>query len=196
MRSRVSIWIALWSVAWVAAAQDTATAPPNPPTSPVTPTPTVPAAPPDAPYEGVSPLNTNEPPFPERVGQARVLTWPGFERNADGCFRVFFQLSDPGPWSSEKTETGLAITFKNTKTHLRNTTRPLDMSYFDAPVTMVAVKRKHKDVVAEIILRDPTQMPRLRTISQEETGYHFLLAEFKCAENMAAPIVKKSNADK
>src|SRR6185436_8782998 len=69
-------------------------------------------APPDTPYEGVSPLNTNEPPFPERVANKRVLTWPGFERNADGCFRVFFQLSEPAEWSSEKNDTGLAITFK------------------------------------------------------------------------------------
>lgn len=128
-------------------------------------------------YQGVTVGSGNLPPFAPREvgGSSAVLTWTGFDRAA-GRSRVFFQLS--AAIEPEVEVDGLTVRVKlpQTAIKVRNNRRKLITKYFKTPVTEVRIRRKGRDVFAEVALRWEAE-PSWR-VEPGNNGYQMLVLEF------------------
>ena len=147
------------------------------------------AAAPDATaYQGVTP-ESGSPPAEARVRRAhsRLVTWPGFEAMPNGGSRFFLQLSQTVQFQTRATDGGFEVTLQNTRTHLRNTTRPLETRFFDTPVTRARVERRGcHDLVFAFDLRAQAT-PRVYT-QPGPGGYTFLFVEFPAGNWLPAEL--------
>jgi len=147
----------------------------QPPSSPVT----------GEPYEGVSPGSGHRPPaearLARRAGRARsaptsILTWPGFQPNADGSSRFFVQTTAAVVTTVNRTTNRVEIVFPHTAIHLANSRRWLETQYFETPVMRARLERRGRDMVLVMYLR--ADVAPMVTTSGGENGYFFTYIDF------------------
>jgi len=129
-------------------------------------------------YQGVTP-STGSPPAERRVRRARsrLLTWPGFEARPNGASRFFVQLSQTVEWQTRAAEGRFEVTLQGTRTHLRNSRRPLETRFFNTPVTRAKVERRGRHDLALVFELRAQATPRIYT-QPGPNGYTFLFIEF------------------
>ncbi len=145
-------------------------------------------------YSGVSVQGNQTPPHPAKVGTGpATLTWAGFERTATGS-RVFFQLSAEAEYSVSTQGGVITLRMRKTKVNVRNNLRRLDLSYFKTPVRGVKVRRKGKDAVATITLKQQAE-PEIAFVDGGGSGYTLLVVSFTHASNAVAAPTRSTPAD-
>lgn len=135
-----------------------------------------PASPPA--YQGVTPPG-GSPPAEARARRARsrLVTWPGFESRPNGGSRFFVQLTAEPQWETRASEGRFEVTLSDTRTHLRNTRRPLETRFFNTPVTRAKVERRGRRGLALVFEMRAAATPRVYT-QAGQNGYTFLFIEF------------------
>lgn len=130
-------------------------------------------------YSGVSVAGNQTPPHPApKLGtKPSLLTWTGFERTANGS-RVFVQLSSAPNYSISQKGSTITIRLRNTKVNVRNNLRRLDLSYFKTPVRSVRVRRKGRDAVLTIVLKNDTPGEAGVVDGKAGSGYKLLVVDF------------------
>lgn len=137
------------------------------------------------PYEGVAPGTGHRPPaegrLARRARRARsapisILTWPGFQPNADGSSRFFVQTTDAVVTTVNRTTNRVEIVFPRTTIHLANSRRWLETQYFETPVTRARLERRGRDMVLVMHLR--ADVAPTVTTSRGENGYFFTYVDF------------------
>jgi len=109
-------------------------------------------------------------------GVPRVV-WTGFQVTDEGS-RVFVQTT--GAVEIEVAggtgKSGVTVTLRNCRIHMRNNSRTLDTRFFASPIEQVAVHQRPRDVQLDIALRQPAKP----TPRQEEgpAGTHFWVIDF------------------
>lgn len=90
-------------------------------------------------YGGVSPAGTPSPDARMKRPAPRTLGWIGYAAT-DGTGEVFFQAAQPFT-ITQRVESGAVVVQLSGLTKLaRNTRRPLDTTFFDAPVARISAK--------------------------------------------------------
>lgn len=122
-------------------------------------------------------------------GPARVV-WTGFQVTEQGS-RVFVQTT--GTVEIEVTggtrQSGVTVTLRNCRIHMRNNSRTLDTRYFNSPIEQIAVHQRRRDVQLEIALRQPAK-PTPRE-EQGPDGTHFWVIDFAAAETVVTATPEK-----
>ena len=147
---------------------------------------TIEAQPPaDDAYEGVTPGAGHRPPAEGRLSRsarrrraatASIITWPGFQPNADGSSRFFVQTTAGVTATVNRSEGRVEIVFPNTGTHLSNSRRWLETAFFETPVTRARLLRRRHDMVLVMYLRADV----IPTVSSgtDASGYFFTYIDF------------------
>ena len=127
-------------------------------------------------YEGVTPGTDHPPPMAQRLRAGTlVVTWPGYQKLADGDSRYFFQTTSRVATKTHKSEGRFEVTFKRAKIHLYNNRHPLEMQFFDTPVNRVYLQRRGRDTVAVFELREQSSP----SVSQKRMGdYNFVFVQY------------------
>ncbi len=134
-------------------------------------------------YSGVSVQGNQAPPHPAKGmgNKPATMTWAGFERTATGS-RVFFQLSAEADYTVSSKNGVITIRMRKTKVNVRNNLRRLDLSYFKTPVRTVKVRRRGKDAVATIALKQQSE-PEISYVDRGGSGYKLLVVSFTHTSN-------------
>jgi hypothetical protein len=118
------------------------------------------------------------------------LVWTGFQVTTEGS-RVFVQTTgrvelEVGGGAGK---TGVTVTLRNCRIHMRNNSRTLDTRFFASPVQQIAVHQRHRDVELDIALRQPAKP----TPRQEDgpDGTHFWVIDFSPAPEVVTAIPEK-----
>lgn len=129
-------------------------------------------------YSGVSVQGNQLPPHPvKKAGNGpSTMTWAGFERTSTGS-RVFFQLSSEADYTVSQKNGVITVRMRRTKVNVRNNLRRLDLSYFKTPVHTVKVRRRGRDAVATIKLKNDTT-PDVSYVDSAGSGYKLLVLSF------------------
>lgn len=129
-------------------------------------------------YSGVSIEGNHVPPFPAaKMGSKPAsLTWTGFERQAGGHSRVFFELSADVATKLDIKNGVLTLRMTNTRINVRNNARYLDLTYFRTPVRTVKVSRRGKDAIATVTLKRASE-PTIAWVAGK-AGYRLLVLDF------------------
>lgn len=129
-------------------------------------------------YSGVSIEGNHVPPFPAaKMGSKPAsLTWTGFERQAGGHSRVFFELSADVATKLDLKNGVLTLRMTNTRINVRNNARYLDLTYFRTPVRTVKVTRRGKDAIATVTLKRASE-PTIAWVAGK-SGYRLLVLDF------------------
>lgn len=139
-------------------------------------------------YSGVSVQGNQTPPHPVKTlgDKPATMTWAGFERTATGS-RVFFQLSAEADYTVKQRDGVITIRMRRTRVNVRNNLRRLDLSYFKTPVRTVKVRRKGRDAVATLTLKQESS-PDIAFVDGGGSGYKLLVVTFNHASApVAAP---------
>ncbi|NOY90057.1 MAG: hypothetical protein GXP55_02525, partial [Deltaproteobacteria bacterium] len=129
-------------------------------------------------YEGVTP-EAGSPPAERRVRRSRnrLLTWPGFESRPNGASRFFVQLSREVQFTTRASQGRFEVLLAGTRTHLRNTRRPLETRFFNTPVIRAKVERRGRHNLALVFELRAAVTPRVYT-QPGPGGYTFLFVDF------------------
>jgi hypothetical protein len=117
-------------------------------------------------------------------GGAAKVVWTGFQMTGEGS-RVYLQASNDVEVSVQSEKSGLTVTVRNCRLHLRNGGRPLDTRFFQTPVTSVAVNQRKKDVLLHIGLKEAIA----DVVPHKETGpegSQFWVLDFPAAKRLLA----------
>lgn len=137
------------------------------------------------PYEGVAPGTGHRPPAERRLARrtrrarsapTSILTWPGFQPNADGSSRFFVQTTAAVVTTVNRTTNRVEIVFPRTTIHLANSRRWLETQYFETPVNRARLERRGRDMVLVMHLR--ADVAPMVTTSGGENGYFFTYIDF------------------
>jgi hypothetical protein len=134
-------------------------------------------------YAGVTPGSGNLPPRAPG-GDARLLTWPGFQARPDGASRFFVQTTQPVTHRVENESGRVVIILENLGIHLRNNRRPLETQYFNTPVTRAKVERRGRDVA--LVLEMRAAVTPSVSVQPAEGAYHYLFIEFPAGDYLPA----------
>lgn len=142
-------------------------------------------------YNGVTPNNGARPPRARalaraaerrnrrrrrRRGPAQVVTWPGFQAQADGRSVFFLQTTGPVEYERRVSEGRVEIVLPNTRTHVRNSRRPLITRFYDTPVNLAKLERRGRRDLAFVFQMRADVAPSVRT--EERGGYHYIYVSF------------------
>ncbi|UJR80995.1 hypothetical protein [Sandaracinus amylolyticus] len=138
-------------------------------------------------YEGVVPGGAQPPPAAERLGRraagrrarAAILTWPGFQMQADGSSRFFVQTTAAVPTRVHTTPERVEIVFPNTGIHLANSARWLETQHFQTPVRRARLERRGRDMVLVMHMRAAVT-PQVSSGAGD--GYHYTYVDFAPGE--------------
>ncbi|MEZ4460371.1 MAG: hypothetical protein R3E66_11725 [bacterium] len=92
---------------------------------------------------------------------ANELLWIGFQPR-DQSTRVFVQTAREANYDMTTEGNAVVLTFANTKLSARNFSRFIDTSFFNRNVTRIESKKKGKDVVVTISLKN-SERPQVNT---------------------------------
>ncbi len=142
-------------------------------------------------YAGVTPGTGHLPPRAPS-GEARLLTWPGFQARPDGASRFFVQTTQPVQYRVENESGRAVIILENLGIHLRNNRRPLETRYFNTPVTRAKVERRGHDVA--LVLEMRAAVTPSVSVQPSEGAYHYLFIEFPAGDYLPADMQTQSTA--
>ena len=117
-------------------------------------------------------------------GGAAKVVWTGFQMTGEGS-RVYLQASNDVEVSVQSEKSGLTVTVRNCRLHLRNGGRPLDTRFFATPVTSVAVNQRKRDVLLHIGLKEAI----VDVVPHKESGpdgSQFWVLDFPAAKSLLA----------
>ncbi|AKF06384.1 hypothetical protein [Sandaracinus amylolyticus] len=138
-------------------------------------------------YEGVVPGGAQPPPAAGRLARrgaarrarAAILTWPGFQMQADGSSRFFVQTTAAVTTRVHTTPERVEIVFPNTGIHLANSARWLETQHFQTPVRRARLERRGRDMVLVMYMR-ASVAPQVT--SGVGDGYHYTYVDFAPGE--------------
>jgi hypothetical protein len=140
-----------------------------------------PAEPPDAvhpegTYTGVVPGRGRPAVRAKRRAGAATVTWIGFQH--EGTSRVFFQSTAPITVDQKIVGDELVVTMTGVRLGATNHVRPLDTSYFEAPIVRVAAARKGRAVEVRVKFRQGAARTAEAKSELGQDGYHYVYLDF------------------
>ena len=159
-------------------------------------------------YNGVTPQNSARPPRARSVARAearatrrrgrrrapaQVVTWPGFQAQPDGSSTFFLQVTGPVEYERHVTTGRVEILLPNTRTHVRNSRRPLITRYYDTPVTLAKLERRGRRDLAFVFTMRADVAPTVRT--EERGGFTFIYVSFPAGNYLPRDAVRVAPAD-
>jgi hypothetical protein len=115
-----------------------------------------------------------------RPRRKNIITWVGFQPQADGGSRVFLQLTSEVPFTQSISRGRLVIRLRGARLGNSNATRFLDTRFFDTALARVDADRRRRGVEVVIEFKSPADLAEgsaSMTTSQVD-GYTYLFIEF------------------
>ena len=115
-----------------------------------------------------------------RPRRKNIITWVGFQPQADGGSRVFLQLTSEVPFTQSISRGRLLISLRGARLGNSNANRFLDTRFFDTALARVDADRRRRGVELAIEFKNPADLAEASatmTTSQVD-GYTYLFVEF------------------
>jgi hypothetical protein len=136
-------------------------------------------------YAGVEPGDGAPPPAVARIANRRrqrpqptsVITWPGFSPLANGGSRFFVQTSDAVMPQVSVEQGRVVLLFRNTRTHLENSSRWLETAFFNTPVARARIERRGRNLAFVLHLR-AAAAPQVSVEPGPSGAFHYVYIDF------------------